>query len=113
MMQEVWTIAESRVYHLTNDCDALKRSNRYHVPRKVPLSEATGNHPYRGRRRPCALCASERTTFTQTNTREGVSMGTSNAQSSDAEAKEQEAPATPEQAPEQAETPAEEAAPEE
>lgn len=53
----VLTMPESKVYHLSRDCPALNRGNRYWPFREVPLSEATGSHPYHGRRRPCSLCA--------------------------------------------------------
>lgn len=53
----VLTMLESKVYHRNGNCPALTRSNRYHAPRSVPLSEATGSDPYRGCRQPCKLCA--------------------------------------------------------
>jgi hypothetical protein len=59
VIERVWTMPESRVYHERRDCPALTRANRYWTPERVPLSEATGPRPYRGRRRPCRLCVTD------------------------------------------------------
>lgn len=58
---QVWTMTESRVYHLTRDCPALNRRDRYYSPRLIPLATATGSQPYTGQRRPCSLCAAPKT----------------------------------------------------
>lgn len=57
-IDRVWTMPESSVYHVSPDCRALKRANRYWSPTPTTLAEATSTRRYSGQRRPCALCAS-------------------------------------------------------
>lgn len=49
-----WTMPESTVYHVRDDCPALRRSNRYYPPRFQTVEQARARS-----RRPCKLCKGE------------------------------------------------------
>jgi hypothetical protein len=49
----VYVLVESEVFHRDKRCRALRRQDRYHIPREVPIEDARSLY------RPCRYCATE------------------------------------------------------